>query len=157
MKREVSVDARGDHLVVASWWTPGDRHPLSMLGDWAERAEEPVDDAALGGLLREAFGRCLVVPMPDVYNNPELKERGARLHKLGKVRSATAYARTSRHVSVNWDDERRTITLLSSQSDTSGGFTAIRGAEFVIKDDVSDAEFGRAVRQAIAAAKSLVG
>jgi hypothetical protein len=158
MEREVTVDARGDHLVVASWWTPERRHPLFLLGEWAERAEEPLDDAALGGLVREAFNGCLVdVPMPDIYDNSAGKERLARLHKLGKVRSARAYARTSRHVSVNWDDEKRTIKLTPFQSDTSGGFAGIRRAEIVVKDNVSDAELGSAVRQAIAAAKSLVG
>jgi hypothetical protein len=95
--------------------------------------------------------------MPDMHNDPDGDARLARLHKLGKARSARAYARTSRHVSVNWDDEKRTITLTPTQSDTSGGFTGIRGADIIVKDKVSDAEFGSAVRQAIAAAKSLVG
>jgi hypothetical protein len=157
MYREVTVDARGGHLVVASWWTSEGRYPMFLLGDWAERAEEPVDDAALGGLVREALKRCLVgVPMPDMRNDPDGSARLARLHKLGKARSARAYARTSRHVSLNWDDKKHTITLEPCQSDTGGGFGGIPASEIVVKDNVNDAELGRAVRQAIAAAKSPV-
>lgn len=37
---EVSVDARGDHLIVASYWTSGGKYPLFFLGEWA-RAGEP--------------------------------------------------------------------------------------------------------------------
>jgi hypothetical protein len=156
MYREVTVDARGDHLVVASWWTSEGRYPLFLLGEWAKRAEEPVDAAALGGLVREAFKGCLVgVPMPDIYDDPEGDARLARLHKLGKARSARAYARISRHISVRWDDEKRTIKLVPTQSDTSGGFAGIRGAEIVVKDNISDADLGSAVREAIAAARSL--
>jgi hypothetical protein len=155
MVRSVTVDARGDHLVVASMSTSDGRYPMFHLGDWAERADEPIDDAALGGLVREAFRNCLIgVPSPDFRNNPEGKAREARLHKLGKARSARAYARTTRHVSLRWDDVERKITLKSTQSRTNGGFGGIPGTEIVVKDKVSDAELGSAVRQAIAASRS---
>jgi hypothetical protein len=132
------------------------------LGDWAERADEPVDDAALGSLVREAFRNCLVgVPSPDMRDNPEGKAREARLHELGKARSRTAYARTTRHVSLRWDDRAREITLRPCQSRANGGFEGIPGSVIVVKDKdkdkVSDVELGQVVRQTIAAARSLVG
>jgi hypothetical protein len=158
MVRMVTVDARGDHLVLASLSTSDGRYPLFHRGDWAERAEEPLDDAALGGLVREAFRNCLVgVPSPDRRNNPEGRARVSPLQKLGKARSATAYARTTRRVALLWDDGKRTILLRPTQSDTRGGFGGIPGTEIVVKDKVSDAGLGSAVRQAIAAARSLVG
>lgn len=158
MLRMVSIDGRGDHLVVASYSTSEGRYPMFYLGDWFERADEPLDDAALGGLAREALGNCLVgVPGRDMRNDQEGRARLARLHKLGKARSATAYARTSRHVSLCWDDVERKITLEPWQSDTSGGFAGIPGSEIVVKEKGSDADLGSAVRRAIAAARSLVG
>ena len=166
MYRLVSVDARcdpwaaasRDHLIVASRRTSAGRYPMFLPGDWATRAEEPVDAAALGGLVREAFKWCLVgVPMPDLRDDPDGRARWERVLRLGKARSERAYARITRHVSVLWDDEKRTIKLDSSQSDYRGGFEGIRGSEIVVKDKVTDAELGSAVRQAIAAAKSLAG
>jgi len=156
MYRSASVDARGDHLVVASNWTSEGKYPLFFLGEWAERAEEPVSDEALGGLVREAFKACRVgVPVPDWRDNPEGEARLAALRALGGVRSQMAYVRTSRHVSLRWDDKKRTIRLASCQSRASGGFEGIRGAEIVVKHRIGNAELGRAVRQAIAASRSL--
>jgi hypothetical protein len=157
VKRLVWVDARGDHIIVASNWTSEGRYPLFYQGDWAERAGEPVSDEALGALAREAFRNCRVgILVADLGNDPAGDSRVAALLKLGGARSQTAYARTTRHVSLKWDDTARTITLASYQSDTRGGFTGIRDAEAVVKDSVGDAELGQAVRQAIARSRSLI-
>jgi hypothetical protein len=152
----VTVDARGDHLVIASNWTSEGTYPLFFLGEWAKRADEPVGDEVLGGLVRDAFKACRVgVPTPDMRNDPEGEARLAALRELGGVRSNTAYVRTSRHVSLLWDDKKRTIDLASHQSRASGGFEGIRDAEIVVKVRIRDAELGRAVRRAVAASRSL--
>jgi len=93
--------------------------------------------------------------MPDWRDNPEGEARLAALRELGGVRSQMAYVRTSRHVSLLWDDKKRTITLDPCQSRASGGFEGIRDAEIVVKHRIGNAELGRAVRRAIAASRSL--
>ena len=155
MKRKVSIDARGDRAVVASLWSSGASGGLYFLGEWAEGADEPVSDEALGSLVREAFRECRAgVPKPAFRNDPDLKRRSARRLALAGVRSHAAYGKNSRHVSLTWDDATGKIELMPHESDRGGGFSGLADLSFTVQADVDNAELGSAIRRAIAVSKS---
>ena len=155
MKRRVTVDARGDRVVVASWWSSAGKYGHVFLGEWVERADEPVSDEELGELVRRAFRECRSgVPTPDFRGDPEFKKRVARLPSLAGVRGQTAYGRAARHVSVTCDDATGKIILVPHESDSRGGFTGLEGLSLTIAAAVDDTELGNAIRRSIAASKS---
>jgi hypothetical protein len=151
----VSVDARSDRVVVASWWRSGGKYGHIFLGEWAERADEPVSDEELGELVRRAFKECRSgVPAPDFRDDPEFKKRVARLSRLANVRGQTAYGRGARHVSVTWDDATGEIKLVPHESDSKGGFIGLEGLSSTISATADDTELGSEIRRSIAASKS---
>lgn len=155
MGRMAGIDSRRGVLIVSSWWPGPETYPLFHLGDWARRAAEPVSDRELGQLTREALAACRVSEhVPDLRDNPEGERRVASLHKLAGVRSERGYAVGTRHVSVLWDESEQDMTITPHAGDYNGGFSGLE-PDIHASADVDDAVLGTAIRQALAACRTI--
>jgi hypothetical protein len=151
MRRNAQVDVRAGRLVVSSWDATQGNYPALVQGDWAEGADEPVPDEAIGALVRSALAASRNgVPYPDFRNDPEPARRRRMVFRLAGVRSETAYAAGMRSVSVETDDssgETRITPYRNGGRRT--GFTEMLDDVITIAEPCDDAALGLAVRRAL--------
>jgi hypothetical protein len=151
MRRSAQVDARSGRLIVSSWDTTQGAYPATVQGDWAEAAEEPVADEAIGALVRSALAASHDgVPYPDFRNDPEPARRRRVLYKLAGVRSETAYAAGTRAVSVRTDDVSGDVRITPYRNGgRRTGFTEMLDEVITIAAVPGDAVLGSALRRAL--------
>jgi hypothetical protein len=150
MKRRAEVNARGGHLFVMSYSTTA--HGTFIAGDWVEVSDEPVENGALGNLVRSALAASRSgVPYPDFSKGSLPGVR--KLLKMAGVRSETQYIQDTRHIAVYGDDGSPDLLVQPYRNaGKKTGFTEMLDQVITLAVDVSDDELGAAVRSALAVA-----
>jgi hypothetical protein len=154
MNRSAKAQLRGDRLVVSSWSATEGRFPAFVQDDWAECADEPVADEAIGTLVRSALAASRDgVPYPDFRNDPEPSRRRKMLFKMVGVRSETEFARGMRSVSIDWDDTSSEMEIMPYRNGgRRDGFAQMPEMALTVDARAADADLGAAVRRALGVA-----
>jgi hypothetical protein len=150
MKRRAVVDVRGRLIFVSCGWTTA--NGTGLQGDSIEVADEPVEDQALGVLVRLALANSQTnVAFPNFRNGPT-PER-LKLLKLAGAKTESQYARGVRKVRVGMDDDASDISMTPYRNGGGRpGFAEILDQVISVPSTTEDGELGAAVRRALAAA-----
>jgi hypothetical protein len=151
MSRNAHVDLRSVRLVVSSWDTTQGNYPATIQEDWAEAADEPVTDEAIGTLVWSALAASRDgVPYPDFRNDAEPARRRRAAHKLAGVKSETGYVAGMRAVSVRTDDVSREMRITPKQNGgRRTGFSEMLDDVITITEPPDNAALGFAIRRAL--------
>jgi hypothetical protein len=159
VRRNAQVQLRPGRLIVSSWSATEGRFPAFIQDDWAEAVPEQVADTELGALVRQALAASRDgVPYPDFRNDPEPARRRKMLFKLAGVRTETEFARSTRSVSIAWQDTEPEFTITPERNGgRHEGFTQMLDRVITVEVDLDDADLGAAVRSALTAATDGTG
>jgi hypothetical protein len=151
VRRSAEVQLRQELLIVSSWSATGGRFPAFIQDDWAQAVPEQVADAELGALVRMALAASRDgVPYPDFRNDAEPARRRKRLLKLAGVRSETEFARSTRSVSIGWQDTEPEMRITPQRNGgRREGFTQMPDQVVTVDASLDDASVGAAVRRAL--------
>lgn len=149
MKRRAVVNSRGGRLFVTSYSATASGGTYVQDDDWVETTDEPVEDRALGKLVRSALAASRAdVPYPDFSKGPLPGRR--KLLKLAGAKSERQYARGTRHIAVYWEDGNSPLIVKPYRNGgPRDGFSEMPEQVISLHVGSSDAELGTAVRAAL--------
>lgn len=145
MKRRAEVDARAGYVIVSSVLARG----IQSVAGWVERAEQPVEDAVLGEMVRSALDVSRS-GVPD--DDPEWLGGSAtyrRRLELAGVRNSGQYERGLRTVHVSQDGPEQGVRIRPLRNMGKGQHDDIPGAAATLPPGADDVALGAAVNAAL--------